>query len=127
MALAGWFAAVGVTTAPIVTTQVARADKAADHYSIGFSDGCNGAVAPGPHTSEYQAGYSAGAAKCHGSDSSGGGSSSGSGSLSGSSSESNGYTHRKVNEEVSRRMYFSSLATAAKTMHDLANCNSHRK
>jgi len=34
-----------------------------------FINGCNGVVAPGPHTSEYQSEYSAGAAKCHGSES----------------------------------------------------------
>jgi len=91
IALVALAAAVGVTTAPIVTTLVAQADKAADHRSIGFSDGCNGVVAPGPQTSEYQSGYSAGAAKCHGSESSGGGGSSiGSASASGSNSESNG-------------------------------------
>jgi hypothetical protein len=90
IALVALVAAVGVTTVPIVTTQVAQADKSADHYSRGFSDGCNGVVVPGPHTSDYQSGYAAGAAKCNGSESSGVGSSSGSASSSGSSSESNG-------------------------------------
>lgn len=35
------------------------------HYKIGYSDGCTGAVVPGYHTSEYLSGYADGSKACH--------------------------------------------------------------
>ena len=56
-----------VVTTVIATTTTTAAyatQSAAQHYQIGYNDGCNGVVVPGKHTAEYLTGYSDGVRAC---------------------------------------------------------------
>jgi hypothetical protein len=88
---------VAVATALVTTvpSMVLAQGSAQDHYSRGFSDGCNDIQVSGSHTSDYLAGFAAGLAKCNSSGSLNDGtarSNSDSASSSTSSSTSNGNT-----------------------------------